>query len=332
VARAEAFAIADNVVRPGSSKQIDLPVSRLPPGDWARIPMVVIHGREAGPCVWISGAIHGDELNGIEIVRRVLLRVEPKKLTGTLLAVPIVNHFGVTSGSRYLPDRRDLNRSFPGSSRGSLAGRLANLFFTTVVSRCSMGIDFHTGSAGRFNLPQIRCDLDDPQTEEMAAAFGAPIVLHATLRDGSLRSAARKAGARVLLYEGGEAERFDEVSIERAVDGTLRVLEHVGMREVESRGEWPRSARSRSSTWLRAGQSGFFHPRVEVGDRVELGQTLGVIRSSIGRGQSVLRARTEGLVIARQKTAVVYLGDALLHVARLSDGRQGPGAEREDAH
>jgi len=294
--------------------------------------MVVVHGREAGPCVWISGAIHGDELNGIEIVRRILLRVDPKKFSGTLLAVPIVNHFGVTSGSRYLPDRRDLNRSFPGSSRGSLAGRLAHLFFTTVVSRCSMGIDFHTGSAGRFNLPQIRCDLDDPETEALAAAFGAPIILHATLRDGSLRSAARKAGARVLLYEGGEADRFDEVSIKRAVDGTLRVLEQVGMRNLESGSEWPESACSRSSTWLRASQSGFFHPRGEVGDRVASGQILGVIRGSIGRGQAALRARTDGVLIARQRTAVVYLGDALLHVAQLSDGRQGPGAEREDAH
>ena len=213
----------------GRRHELSLPISQLVTGADVTLPVHVLHGREDGPTVWVSAAIHGDEVAGVEIVRRVLERLQPTHLRGTLLAVPIVNVLGVMAGDRYLPDRRDLNRSFPGSARGSLASRIAHLMMTEVIGRCTVGIDLHTGADRRSNLPQIRCDLEDPQTRALAEAFGAPVLFHARLRDGSLRAAARETGARVLLYEAGEAWRFDEYAIAPGVDGVLRVLAALDM-------------------------------------------------------------------------------------------------------
>ena len=223
------FAFGGVEVAAGRRHELSLPISQLVTGADVTLPVHVLHGREDGPTVWVSAAIHGDEVAGVEIVRRVLERLQPKNLRGTLLAVPIVNVLGVMAGDRYLPDRRDLNRSFPGSARGSLASRIAHLMMTEVIGRCTVGIDLHTGADRRSNLPQIRCDLEDPQTRALAEAFGAPVLFHARLRDGSLRAAARETGARVLLYEAGEAWRFDEYAIAPGVDGVLRVLAALDM-------------------------------------------------------------------------------------------------------
>ena len=223
------FAFGGVEVPAGRRHELSLPISQLVTGADVTLPVHVLHGREDGPTVWVSAAIHGDEVAGVEIVRRVLERLQPTHLRGTLLAVPIVNVLGVMAGDRYLPDRRDLNRSFPGSARGSLASRIAHLMMTEVIGRCTVGIDLHTGADRRSNLPQIRCDLEDPQTRALAEAFGAPVLFHARLRDGSLRAAARETGARVLLYEAGEAWRFDEYAIAPGVDGVLRVLAALDM-------------------------------------------------------------------------------------------------------
>lgn len=230
------FELGGVQVPAGRRRELSLPVSRLVTGAELSLPVHVLHGRTDGPTVWVSAAIHGDEVAGIEIIRRVLARVHPGRLRGTLLAVPIVNVLGVMAGDRYLPDRRDLNRSFPGSARGSLAARIAHLMMTEVIGRCSVGVDLHTGADRRSNLPQIRCDLEDPQTRALAESFGAPVLFHARLRDGSLRAAARETGARVLLYEAGEAWRFDEYAIAPGVDGVLRVLSALGMLDAEDAG------------------------------------------------------------------------------------------------
>jgi predicted deacylase len=197
------FGIGTVRVRAGSTREVGLPITRLVTGADVSLPVRVIHGREDGPTVWVNAAIHGDEVVGVEVIRRVLARLSAKTFRGTLIAVPIVNVLGFMAGERYLPDRRDLNRSFPGSARGSLAGRIAHLMMTEVVAKCEVGIDLHTGSDRRTNLPQVRADLDDPKTLKLAEAFGAPVIYHARLRDGSLRSAALDSGATVLLYEGG---------------------------------------------------------------------------------------------------------------------------------
>ncbi|MFW6198438.1 MAG: M14 family metallopeptidase, partial [Acidobacteriota bacterium] len=166
--KVEVFEIGGERVAPGETRRLDLPVARLPTQQMLSLPVKVLHGSRPGPRLWLSAAIHGDEVNGVEIIRRVLDAVRPEELAGTVVAVPIVNVFGFVQQSRYLPDRRDLNRSFPGSRRGSLAARLARLFLTEVVERCSHGIDLHTGSLHRSNLPQVRGDLDDPETRRCA--------------------------------------------------------------------------------------------------------------------------------------------------------------------
>ncbi|WP_051063451.1 succinylglutamate desuccinylase/aspartoacylase family protein, partial [Ilumatobacter nonamiensis] len=215
--RRPSFSIGDLDVAAGRSAIGQLPISRLVTGNQISIPINVFHGRNEGPVIWLSAAVHGDEIAGVEIIRRALSTIVPRTLAGTIVAVPIVNVHGFLSGDRYLPDRRDLNRSFPGSPGGSLAARVANIFMTEIVQRCDVGIDLHTGSDHRTNLPQIRADLDDPRTRDLAIAFGAPLIMHAKLRDGSMRAAATATGSTVLLYEGGEAWRFDREAIDAAV-------------------------------------------------------------------------------------------------------------------
>ena len=310
------FEFGGEKVRAGTRHAVETRVARLPSGAWIAMPAVILHGRQDGPIVWLSAAIHGDELNGVEIIRQLMRMLQPKKLAGTIIAIPIVNVFGVTTGERYLPDRRDLNRSFPGSARGSMAARLAHIFFQQVALRCSMGIDYHTGSSGRTNLPQIRCDMDHPETAQLARSFHPPLTLHASLRDGSLRAAASEHGIKVLLYEGGETQRFNRRVVQEGVDGTLRVLNFM-----EMIGEAPtpvagKMLESRSSFWERATRSGFARVMVGLGVEVTSGQAIASVSDSLGGRDAVIHAREAGLVIGRLNTAVVHRGDALVHLAR----------------
>ncbi len=220
--RNEPLTIAGVTIAPGQSSRVELEVSKLPTGTTLSVPLHVINGHRPGPTMWLSAAVHGDELNGVEIVRRVLQRIHPDQLSGALIAAPIINVFGFIDQSRYLPDRRDLNRSFPGSATGSLASRLAHRFMTEVVAHSHFGIDLHTGSHYRTNLPQIRANLRDAQTRLCAEAFGAQVIMNSQTRDGSLRHAASKKGIPVLVYEAGEPMRFDEGAIALGVSGVLR--------------------------------------------------------------------------------------------------------------
>jgi uncharacterized protein len=315
----EAFQIGEHRVERGARIRLELPAARLATGSPLGLPVEVVHGLRPGPRVWLAAAIHGDELNGVEIIRQVLGECSPRRLAGTLVAVPIVNVFGFITESRYLPDRRDLNRSFPGSARGSLAARIAHLFMKEVVEGSQVGIDLHTGSADRTNLPQIRADLSDGETRELARAFGAPIVIHSGLRDGSLRAAAGARGARVLVYEGGEPRRFNRSAIDAGVAGTLRVLAALGMRRNASSPPGP-ILESRKTVWIRAGRSGLFRSEVEPGDRVEKGQRVGLIKDAFGDQALRVKARTAGVVIGLSLQPHVNRGDALMHVAELGPG------------
>ncbi|WP_122261792.1 succinylglutamate desuccinylase/aspartoacylase family protein [Ornithinimicrobium cerasi] len=317
------FPIGGVRVRAGQRREVSLIVSRLVTGAEVTLPVQVVHGREEGPVVWLDAAVHGDEVVGIEVIRRVLAQLSPRTLRGTVLAVPIVNVLGVVTGDRYLPDRRDLNRSFPGSARGSLASRIAHLLMTEVVAKCEVGIDLHTGSDRRSNLPQIRCDLEDERTRELAEAFGAPVIYHARLRDGSLRSAAREAGARVLLYEAGEAWRLDEYAIVPGVDGVLRVLGSLGMIDeedveaaVSSEPVGP-GVVSRRSAWVRARRTGMVHMEASLGQRVHEGERLGALFDSYGRRLAIVKADRDGIVIGRSEAPLVNRGDALVHIAEI---------------
>ncbi len=277
--------------------------------------MAVIHGREPGPAVWLSSAIHGDELNGVPIVRGVLQRINPKRLRGTVVAVPVVNVYGLINESRYLPDRRDLNRCFPGSPRGSLASQIAHLMMTEVVERCEFGLDFHSGSGGRTNLPQIRCDLDDQATSEAAFRFGPPVIMHSTLRNGSLREAAGRVGCHVLLYETGEARRLDRHGIHLGIDGTMRVLAGLGMVENAPPPPSSRPVTSRASTWIRTRRTGFCEMEVELGATITDGQLVALVFDALAKTEHRVVAHQQGVVVGLRSEALVNKGEALVHVA-----------------
>ncbi len=309
------FRLGDLAVAPGRSGAGELPIARLVTGTRISLPVRVLHGRSDGPVVWISAAVHGDEIAGVEIIRRALGGIDARRLSGTIVAVPIVNVHGFLNGDRYLPDRRDLNRSFPGSPHGSLAGRIANLFMTEIAARCEVGIDLHTGSDHRTNLPHIRADLDDPETHDLAVAFGAPLVLHAKVRDGSMRAATTANGATMLLYEGGEAWRFDPRAIDVGAAGIERVLARLGMIGSVGSEPAPPPVECRSSAWVRARRSGIALLDVELGQTVDRGDSLAVVRDWLGTRLSVAKAPRSGIVIGHTQHPLVNQGDALVHIA-----------------
>ncbi|WP_199611636.1 succinylglutamate desuccinylase/aspartoacylase family protein [Flocculibacter collagenilyticus] len=307
--------IAGHTFKVGETKQVKLPVAKTYTDTEVSIPLHVVRGKKPGPVFFISAAIHGDELNGIEIVRRIIQSKSIKRLKGTLIAVPMVNVYGVLNQSRYLPDRRDLNRSFPGSGKGSLAGRLANFFLKEIVEKCDYGIDLHTGAIHRSNLPQIRANLKDDETLAMAKEFGVPVLLNSDLRDGSLRQSALESGTKILLYEAGEALRFDEFSIRAGVKGVKHVLAHLGMITKRSKKVPTDPFIADSSQWIRAGTSGLVLDKKHLGDRVDKGQVLAEIGDAFGNKLDEVKSKYEGIIIGKQNIPLVQEGDAMFHVA-----------------
>lgn len=307
--------IAKETIAPGQLRRFELPVSRLATKTLVSLPITVVNGIEPGHTLWLSGAIHGDELNGVEIIAKVLGRIDPRKLRGTIIAVSIVNVFGFIEQSRYLPDRRDLNRSFPGSENGSLASRLANLFMREIVEKSDYGIDLHTAAVHRINLPQIRANLEDKTTYHCAQAFGAPLMMHSSTRDGSLRHAATKKGIPVLLYEAGEALRLNSLAIKVGISGIFGVLKHLEMYEDELVPSIGASLQAKKSKWIRASCGGLFHLLVNLGDRVTKKQELGYITNAFGERRVPIRATIEGIVISHIQNPLVNQGDGIVHLA-----------------
>ncbi|WP_345992703.1 succinylglutamate desuccinylase/aspartoacylase family protein [Sulfurimonas sp. HSL-1716] len=281
------------------------------------LPIRVIRGKKEGPVVFISAAVHGDELNGIEIIRRFKKLEILQKLKGTVILVPIVNVYGIMTLSRYLPDRRDLNRSFPGSSKGSLTSRVAKIFFQEIVKKCDLGIDLHTASIHKSNLPQIRTNLDNEYTFKLAKAFQAPVILHSELRDGSLRAAAQENGVPILLYEAGEALRFDETSIRIGVKGLVNVLRENGM--LPKKG-MKKSMKipiiSKTSQWIRAGESGILRTIKALGDTVKKEETIAYIDNPLEDGNFEIKAVFDGVIIGKSEIPLVQEGDAVFHIAK----------------
>jgi predicted deacylase len=314
--------LADNVIEiagekiiAGQRRHLEIPVARLPTQTLLSLPVIVINGRKTGPKLWLSAAIHGDELNGVEIIRQVLAQIQPQLLSGTLITVPIVNVFGLIEQSRYLPDRRDLNRCFPGSDKGSLAARLAHLFMSEIVAHSTHGIDLHTAAVPRTNLPQIRANLQDDQTYCCAKAFAAPIMIHSSTRDGSLRQAATQRGIPVLLYEGGEALRFDAQAIQVGVEGIIRVMSYLGMYQFFSLPTPVTTVEITNTKWIRASRSGILRLEVSLGEEVENKQLLGIISDAFGETRIKIRATVRGIVICHTQNPLVNQGDAIIHLA-----------------
>ena len=311
--------IGGTVIQPGELMDVSLPVADLYTSTSLSMPVKVICGRKPGPTLFVSAAIHGDELNGVEIIRRLLKRKAVRSIRGTLLAVPIVNIHGFLDQSRYLPDRRDLNRSFPGSPKGSIAARLANTFLREVVSKADYGIDLHTGAINRANLPQIRANLDHPGTRSIAEAFGAPVIINSDIRDGSLRACAADRGLPILIYEAGEALRFDEMGIRAGLRGVLNVMRHIGMLPESRRMKKTVSVVARSTRWVRSGTSGIVTGKVRLGSSVTKGQTLATISDPLGNDEDDVVAPFDGIVIGRTNLPLAHEGDALFHLGAFKD-------------
>jgi predicted deacylase len=318
--------IGDSIVHPGEKALIELPVAGLYTHTAIALPVHVVNGHHPGPRLFVSAAVHGDELNGVEIIRRLLHHRDLKKLNGSLIAIPVVNMFGLVQHSRYLPDRRDLNRSFPGSRQGPLASRLAYIFMEYIVKQCTHGIDLHTGASHRCNLPQIRANLRDNQTRELAKIFGVPVIIHSQVRDGSLRGTADQQGVNSLLYEAGESLRFDEKSIRVGLRGILNVMRRLEMLPPAGHARPSRKSAApfiaRSNVWVRASHSGIFRGFKKLGDRVNTGTVLGVITdptNMFDEGRYEVRARASGLLIGKTNLPLVNEGDALYNIARFGE-------------
>ena len=315
--------IAGISIQPGTRRSIELPIPSSYTHTSASMPIHVVHGQRPGPCLMICAAIHGDEINGVEIIRRILAQKSMNNLKGTLIAIPIVNVFGFVSQSRYLPDRRDLNRSFPGSKTGSMASRLANILMEDIISHCTHVIDLHTGAVARENLPQIRaCLTDETETESMARAFEVPVIIDSHIRDGSLREAAHELNIPVILYEAGEALRFDEFAIRAGVKGILGVMSYLGMRPKSRKKKEYKTRISRDTQWIRAPRSGILRSIIPLGALVEKGDVLAYINDPLGEIETEVLSSSSGIVIGKTNLPLTHEGEATFHIAKYFEAEE----------
>lgn len=315
---AEPFVIAGQSIAPGTQADVAFPITTMATGTASSLGVRVLHGARPGPVVFVSAAIHGDEIIGTAVIQRLAQELRPEGLRGTVLLVPVANIFGFLNRSRYLPDRRDLNRSFPGSAGGSLAGQIAAIFYREVVERCQLGIDIHSAAIHRYNLPQIRIAAGNKRLTELAMAFGAPVIIESPLREGSLRDLAQRVGVDMLLLEAGEALRFDRLSIETGVAGVCRVLGHIGMIAADdglTRVGIP--ARANRSVWVRAPRGGVMQALFESGAPVRKGEVLAHVAGLFGEDAEALVSPVDGIIIGHATLPVVHQGDALFHIAAI---------------
>ena len=299
----------------GLGKQVltRLNISRLPSGTVIDIPVHVFRGQEDGPVVLLMAGMHGDEVNGIEIVRRMLRRKLLHPQRGTVIAIPVLNIYGFLNFSREVPDGKDVNRSFPGNERGSLASRVAHKFMHEILPWIDYGIDFHTGGASRSNYPQVRCLLANQEAEKLSYAFGAPYIINASYRSKSLRKEAAKHKKWIIVYESGESLRFDEDGIQQGINGTLRVLAELHMQKSTVMPAKPPVVCVKTS-WVRAKMAGLFHSLITLGDYIQKGQVIGSIADPFGQMSVRVKAPSAGYVIGLNRMPVVNQGDALLNV------------------
>ncbi|MEL7834683.1 succinylglutamate desuccinylase/aspartoacylase family protein [Fodinibius sp. Rm-B-1B1-1] len=310
----DTITINDHEVAPGEQKEIQLNIARLPTYTNIDLPVHVFRSKEDGPTLLLTGGLHGDELNGIEIIRRMIAKDQLMPKRGSVIALPLVNVYGFIQNVRGLPDGKDINRSFPGVKGGSLARLLAYTLMNEIVPQIDYGIDFHTGGSARANFPQIRCTFDDDKNVELAKAFEPPFVVHSSLIEKSFRKAAHKKGKHILVYESGESTRFDEFGIQEGMNGTLRLMKYLGMK-TEAPKPIQQTETYRKTTWVRAKYAGLFKAKISLGDKVKRRQVLGYITDPYGNEQFKFKCPHEGRVIGLNYAAVVHKGDALLHLA-----------------
>ncbi|MDJ1468620.1 succinylglutamate desuccinylase/aspartoacylase family protein [Cytophagaceae bacterium YF14B1] len=298
----------------GKAVSIKIPIARLPSHTLIDLPVYVFRGKTDGPGLLLTAGIHGDEINGIEIVRRLINENYLMPDMGTVIAIPLVNVYGFIFNSRNLPDGKDLNRCFPGSANGSLANRMAHILMTEILPHVHHGVDFHTGGDRIANFPQIRCNLDHAKNKELASAFGAPFIVNTELIDKSFRKEALKTGKSILVFEGGESLRLDEHAIAEGKAGVRRIMHYLKMRDQEEKKQIPITIKS--TTWMRTKDSGIFNPFVISGSKVVKNQPLATITDPYGESQVTIKSPYDGYIIGLNNMPVVNSGDALIHVGK----------------
>ncbi|MBC7184736.1 MAG: succinylglutamate desuccinylase/aspartoacylase family protein [Marinobacter sp.] len=309
----EAFTLLGTEVMPGTSTRLAWAPGIQIAGLSQPTPVLVVNGVNAGPTLCLTGAVHGDELNGIEIIRQTVYDLNPEKLSGQVVGIPIVNLPGFQQGSRYLPDRRDLNRHFPGSADGSLADRIAYSLFENVIRHCNMLVDIHTGSLKRTNLPQLRADMNNPEVAEFTRGFDRMAVVHSTGSPGMLRTAAVAEGIRTVTLEAGESHRIQQHQISAGVNSLTSLMERQGM--ISRMFVWgdPEPVYY-DSDWIRADHGGILFSEIELGAKVSEGEILGYVSDPITNAQHPIRATSNGRVIGMAVDQVVMAGFAAYHI------------------
>ena len=304
-------------IPPGASLEINLSTAKLHTQTQIDVPIIIERAKLDGPTMLFTAGIHGDEVNGIEIVRQLIAKGINKPKAGTVVCIPIVNIFGFIQKSREFPDGRDLNRVFPGSRKGSLASQFAHQLTTQIMPHIDYCMDFHTGGSSRFNIPHIRITGQDKKQNKLAQVFNAPYILHSKNIKKSFRSYCEKNGITSLLFEGGKSNSIDNVVSNTGVNGAKRVLSELGMLHSKFKVSSPKkkSVVITQSRWLRASTSGMFKPAVKAGEKVPVGHVLGHITDPYGKVHYWIRSNAAGYVINVNEAPIVYQGDALFHIS-----------------
>lgn len=304
-------------ILPGKGAQLNLDVARLHTRTPILVPVIVERAKEDGPTVLLMAGLHGDEINGIEIVRRFLRKKLHKPTKGTIICLPVFNIFGFLNVKRELPDGRDLNRSFPGSAKGSLASQFAYHFMKEIAPHCDYIIDFHTGASQRNNFPQIRCVMSDPESMELARVFNPPFIINSSLIGKTIRESMIKMKKKILLFEGGMANSIEEMVVEEGLNGTKRLIAHLGMRNYKIDTSKEREpVVLKESRWLRAPNSGMFQALVKNGAQVDRGTILAVVTDPYGNFEKKIKSPISGFVICANESPVVFKGDAIIHIGK----------------
>jgi predicted deacylase len=304
-------------ILPGKGAQLNLDVAKLHTTTPILVPVIIERAKIDGPTVLLMAGIHGDEINGIEIIRRVIRKGFNKPQLGTIICLPVFNIFGFLNVKRELPDGRDLNRSFPGSESGSLAAQFAYHFMKEIAPHVDYVIDFHTGSAQRNNYPQIRCVLEDEKHVEMAKIFNPPFILNSSYISKTIRESFNKLGKNMLLFEGGKTNSIEELIVEEGLNGTKRLLSHLGMRSFKIDISKDRSpVFLKDSKWMRSPNSGMFQALVGNGTKVSKGDVIGMVTDPYGNFEKKIKAIQTGYIICLNESPVVYKGDAIFHIGR----------------
>jgi predicted deacylase len=311
------FELLGESILPGESKTIEVEIAKLHTMTKLKIPVIIERSKIDGPTVLFSACLHGDEINGTEIVRQIIRKQINKPNRGTIICIPIINIFGFLNQTREFPDKRDLNRVFPGSKTGSLASRFAHFLVTEIIPKIDYAVDFHAGGASRFNAPQIRIAPNNLELKELASVFNSPFTLYSKNISGSFRNACTKLDVKMLLFEGGKSLDLNDMITEDGYQGAKRFLDHLDMLNLkkEAKKVSKKNIFIEKSSWVRANYSGMFHSMVTISAFVKKGDVMAIISDPFGKVEHKLKAPSDGYIINVNDAPIVYQGDAVFHIS-----------------